>query len=105
MWVGRATVFVVGLFVILAVVFGSPGTAALAAVPGDPFRLGRTNVIDNMSTLVGNVASPMLKIDNASSDGGATALQGVGQEEGPGLFAAPLLALFPEVRIRHTLGG
>ena len=45
MWVGRATVFAVGLSVVLAVVLGV-ATAALAAVPGDPFRLGQVNSIN-----------------------------------------------------------
>ena len=41
MWVGRATVFLVGLAVILALVFGT-ATAAFAALSsrGDPFKLG-----------------------------------------------------------------
>lgn len=70
MWVGRATVFMVGMAVILAVVLGV-ATTALAAVPGDPFRLGRINTINNLSTLVGSVNTPMLRIDN---NGSGTAL-------------------------------
>jgi hypothetical protein len=73
MWVGRATVFMVGLSVMLALVLGV-ATTALAAIPGDPFRLGQTNGIDAMSALVGNVASPMLRVDNSSTRVGATAL-------------------------------
>jgi hypothetical protein len=71
MWVGRATVFVVGLSVVLAVVLGV-ATAALAAVPGDPFRLGQVNSIDAVSRLVGSVTGPVLRIDN---DGGGPALR------------------------------
>src|SRR5215216_2206110 len=73
MWVGRATVFLVGLAVMLALVLGV-ATTALAVVPGDPFRLGQTNGIDAMSTLVGNVAGTMLRVDNNSTGAGATAL-------------------------------
>jgi hypothetical protein len=73
MWVGRATVFLVGVAVTLALLLGV-ATTALAALPGDPFRLGQTNGIDAMSTLVGNVASPMLRVDNSSTAAGATAL-------------------------------
>ena len=70
MWVGRATTFCVGLAVVLAVVLGV-GTAALAAVPGDPFKLGRVNAVGRLTTLVGNVDGAMLRVDN---DGFGTAL-------------------------------
>ena len=63
MWVGRATVIAVGLSVVLAVVLGV-ATAALAAVPGDPFRLGQVNVIDALTQLVGEKSGPMLRMDN-----------------------------------------
>lgn len=73
MWVGRATVFLVGVAVTLALVLGV-ATTTFAALPGDPFRLGQTNGIDAMSTLVGNVAGPILRVDNSSTTAGATAL-------------------------------
>jgi hypothetical protein len=60
---GKMTVFAVGLAVILAVLLGV-ATTALAAVPGDPFRLGRINSIDRLSTLVGTTANAMLRVDN-----------------------------------------
>lgn len=69
-WVGRATTFCVGLVVILILVLGV-GTTALAAVPGDPFRLGRLNAVDRMTALVGSVSGPLLKVDN---NGGGPAL-------------------------------
>lgn len=50
MLVGRVTVFTVGLTVTLAVMFGV-ATVAVAAAPGDPFRLGRANTIDKLSVL------------------------------------------------------
>jgi hypothetical protein len=70
MWVGRATVFTVGLAVTLALMLGV-ATVALAAVPGDPFKLGRINTINTISTLVGSTSTPMLRIDN---NGSGTAL-------------------------------
>src|SRR5919107_4650601 len=73
MWVGRATVFTVGLAVTLALMLGI-ATVALAAVPGDPFKLGRINTINTISTLVGSASSPMLRIDNNGS-GAALDLQ------------------------------
>jgi len=60
---GRAMVFAAGMVVILAVVLGI-ATTALAAMPGDPFRLGRINSIDRLSTLVGTTANAMLRVDN-----------------------------------------
>jgi hypothetical protein len=72
-WVGRATVFLVGLSVILALVLGV-ATMALAAVPGDPFKLGQSNVINAVSALGGNVNNSMLRITNNSEGPGATAL-------------------------------
>ena len=73
MWVGRATVFLMGLAVILALVLGV-ATMALAAVPGDPFRLGQSNVINAVSALAGSVNNPMLRITNNSEGPDATAL-------------------------------
>ncbi len=73
MWVGRATVFTVGLAVTLALMLGI-ATAALAAVPGDPFKLGQLNTINRLSSLVGSVDSALLKVDNNSAGPNATAL-------------------------------
>jgi hypothetical protein len=66
MWVGKVTTFCVDLAVTLALILGI-GTAALAAVPGDPFKLGRTNTIDQISTLVGSASGALLKVDNEGS--------------------------------------
>jgi hypothetical protein len=81
MWVGRATVFCVGLSVIGAVMLGG-ASAALAAVPGDPFRLGQLNAIDRISQLVGSTTSSMLRIDN---NGTGSALQLLVEPERPPL--------------------
>lgn len=70
MWVGRAATFCVGLAVVLAVAFGV-GTTALAAVPGDPFKLGRLNTVDRITSLTGGAAGPLLRVDN---NGGGPAL-------------------------------
>jgi hypothetical protein len=66
MWIGRATVFSVGLIVTLAIVLGV-GTTALAAVPGDPFKLGRTNTVDKLTTLNGSISGALLRINNNGS--------------------------------------
>lgn len=63
MRVGKAGALAVGLAVMLAVVLGA-GTTALAAVPGDPFKLGQLNTVNRMSQLVGSTATGMLRVDN-----------------------------------------
>ncbi len=49
-WVGRATVFLVGLAVVLALVLGL-ASAAFGA-DGRPFVLGKENLASSLSTLV-----------------------------------------------------
>jgi hypothetical protein len=73
MLVGRATVFAVGLAVVLALVLGV-ATAALGA-PVSTFRLGQINTSNLVSTLAGAVAGPNLKIQNTGNDPNATALE------------------------------
>src|SRR5918994_2002583 len=70
MWVGKATTFCIGLAVVLALVLGV-SSAALAALPGDPFKLGQTNRVDRLSTLVSTLAGPVFRVDN---DGSGSAL-------------------------------
>jgi hypothetical protein len=60
MWVGRATVFLVGLAVILALVFGL-ASAALGA-NGQPFLLGKGNDASNVSKLTRSEAGPALSL-------------------------------------------
>lgn len=69
-WLGRTTATTIGVAVLLAVLLGV-GTTALAAVPGDPFKLGRTNTIDNLSTVIGSTSGALLRINN---NGGGPAL-------------------------------
>src|SRR5829696_3943239 len=74
LWVGRATVFLVGLAVILAVVLGG-ATAALAGTGvGATFNLGKTNTVNRLSQLVGSTDNAMLRLDNNNAGTGATAL-------------------------------
>jgi hypothetical protein len=80
MWLARGTSMVLGLALMLALVMGV-ATMALAAVPGDPFKLGKTNTINKLSKLVGSVAGPMLSIDN-NGNGPALDLQ-VEQDKPP----------------------
>lgn len=72
-WVGRATAIAMGLAVALALVLGV-ATMALAAVPGDPFKLGQINTINAITQLVGSRDGSLLRIDNNSSGAGAHAL-------------------------------
>jgi hypothetical protein len=71
MWVGRATVFLVGLSVILALVVGVASTALAGTGVGAAFNLGKTNTVNAVSKLVGSTASTMLLVDN---NGAGTAL-------------------------------
>lgn len=63
LWLARGTATTLGLAVILAVVLGV-GTMALAAVPGEPFKLGELNAINAASGLAGSVQAPMLRVEN-----------------------------------------
>ncbi len=56
--VGRATVFTVGLAVILAVVLGAASNAV--AANGKPFLLGKPNVASKVSTLINKGLGPAL---------------------------------------------
>jgi hypothetical protein len=75
MWVGRATVFLVGLAVIVGVVFGLASTAF--ASNGDPLRLGQGNVATKLTSLGGKlgVNGAMLKLVNKNAGADDTALR------------------------------
>jgi hypothetical protein len=60
MWVGRATVFVVGLSVIMALVLGM-ATAAFGA-NGDFFKVGKSNFASAVSVLDKSGAGPALRL-------------------------------------------
>ena len=64
-----------GLAVMLAVTVGLASTALAGTGVGDRFDLGKVNTVNAISSLVGNVAGPSLKIDNNSTGSGATALR------------------------------
>lgn len=72
MWVGRATIFMVGLTMILALVFGV-ATKALGAT-GSKFILGRANVAGTVSKLTADISGPALQLVNGSTGTVATAL-------------------------------
>ncbi len=64
MWVGRATVFAVGLAVILALVFGAASVAFGAT--GGNFVLGQTNVASALTKLTGNVNGAAMQVANTN---------------------------------------
>jgi hypothetical protein len=74
MWVGRATVFVVGLAVVLAVVLGVASAALAGTGVGSTFNLGKINTVNHISQLVGSTDSPMLRVTNKNTGTDATAL-------------------------------
>ena len=75
LWLAKGAALFWGAALTLALVFGG-ATVALAAVPGDPFRLGRVNFVNNaITTLVGTKSrGPMLVVDNNSAVVGSRAL-------------------------------
>jgi hypothetical protein len=60
-----------GVAVMIALTVGLATTALAGTGVGAPFNLGKTNTVNAMSSLVGSVAGPSLKIDNTFT--GATA--------------------------------
>jgi hypothetical protein len=72
MWVGRATVFLVGLAVILAVLFGLASTAFGAT--GGNFILGQRNAADALTRLTGNVNGSAMQVVNNNPDANDSAL-------------------------------
>ena len=73
-WLGRATTFLVGLAVILALTVGLATTALAGTGVGARFQLGQTNTVNAITKLVGSVAGPSLQVDNNSTNAAATAL-------------------------------
>lgn len=73
-WMGRATVFLVGLAVILALVFGV-ASAAFGAT-GGTFILGKTNVATLITRLAGpdGVNGAMFEVQNINTGADDTAL-------------------------------
>lgn len=69
----KATVFA-GLAMIVALVLGMATTALAGTGVGARFDLGKINTVNAVSTLVGSVAGPTLRVDNDSTGAGATAL-------------------------------
>jgi hypothetical protein len=74
MLVGKATTFMVGLAVILALTVGVASTALAGTGIGARFDLGKVNTVNAVTKLVGSVAGPSLQVDNNSTDANATAL-------------------------------
>ena len=72
-WLGRKTATVMGLAMLLALTVGLASTA-LAAVPGDPLKLGRLNTMNRITQVVGGANGALLRIDNSSTGDSATAL-------------------------------
>ena len=70
LWVGRATVFVVGLAMILAVVLGVVTTAAAHTGSAGLLHLGHANTATAISKLTANIANPALHLVNTSTSAG-----------------------------------
>lgn len=81
MWVGRTTVFVVGLAVILALIFGMVSRATAHSGSTGLFHLNHNNPVSALSTLTGNLAGSVLRVSNNGA-GPALSLQ-VGSGQAP----------------------
>ena len=89
MWVGRAAVFLVGLAVILALVFGVVSRAlAHSGVDAKLFHLAHNNVATALTKLTGTLTAPVLKVDN-NGNGPALSLE-VGNQSVPANNVAPM---------------
>lgn len=66
LWLTKGAALFGGAVVTLALVLGV-GTMALAAVPGDPFKLGQYNRVDGLTVLASTLAGPVLRVDNDGS--------------------------------------
>jgi hypothetical protein len=64
MWVGTATVFLVGLAVILALIFGVLSRATAHTGSAGLFHLNHNNPVTALSTLTGTFAGAVIKVDN-----------------------------------------
>src|SRR5215213_2673014 len=74
MWVGKATVFLVGLAVMLVLVLSVSSSALAGTGVGATFDLGKKNTVNQLSQLVGSPDTAMLRIDNNNAGTNATAL-------------------------------
>lgn len=74
-WLGRATTFLVGLAVIVALALATATTALAGTGVGAVFNLGETNRVDVITKLIGGVPGSSLFINNTSPDPAATALE------------------------------
>jgi hypothetical protein len=74
-WLGRGMAMTVGVAVMLALAVGMASTALAGTGMGARFDLGKVNTVHALSSLVGSVAGPSLKIENDSNASGATALE------------------------------
>ncbi len=81
MWVGRATVFLVGLAVILALTVGVVSKATAHTGSAGLFHLGHNNPVSALSTLTGTLAGSVLKVDNNGA--GPALLLEVGSGKAP----------------------
>jgi hypothetical protein len=82
MWVGRATVFLVGLSVILAAMFGVASTAFGAN--GGNFILGQNNTASLLTRLTGQVpGGAALQVVNTRTESGSRGLQVTVAEDKP----------------------
>ena len=75
MWVGRTTVFLIGLAVILSLTVGVVSKATAHTGYAGLFHLGHPNAASALSSLVGTVSNGMLQVTNNSTATTATSVR------------------------------
>ena len=100
-WVGRTTMLAVGSAVTLAIVLGAT-TTALAAVPGDPFRLGQANGVDALTSLIGRADGALLRVQNTSQGSKASPSPALSLSAQPG---NPALVVNPRATTANNLSA
>jgi hypothetical protein len=107
MWVGRATVFLVGLAVVLALLFGV--TSVALGADGDFFKVGRSNLADSVSRLTKSGAGPALnlRVDSGAplAVNSATKVTNLNADELDGVDSAGFLRTPIYDEERSTTGG
>ena len=74
MWVGRATMFLVGLTVLLTLTLSVRSVVLAGTGVGAAFNPGKKNAVNRLSQLVGSTDGALLRVDNGNAGAMTTVL-------------------------------